>query len=155
MAGITTDTIIGYNSISARLFPTETVIEGNYIGINAAGTSYLIDPELVSAFAVDGGGDGIQDFANATTIENNLISQTPAVGTPSALDLIGTDALVEGNTIYGNPGDGIDADGTGDLISGNSIYDNAGIGVQIGGVNERIGRQLHLWEREPGNQLRD
>ena len=84
---------------------TGTVIQGNYIGLNAAG-----------AGALPNGGAGIS-VAGAAQMT------------------IGGSAAGQGNVIAFNQGDGVDvttSTSTGVTISQNSVYSNTGIGIDLG-----------------------
>jgi len=125
------------------------IIQGNFIGTNAAGTAALLQPGGVTISnstsinnliggTVAGAGNlisgnqfGIQTSANATTIQGNLIG-TDVTGTNkipnvSAIGVFGQNILVGGlipgarNVISGNSGDGVFIRGAGSKLQGNYI----------------------------------
>ena len=137
------------NLISANLgggiltFANGTVVAGNYIGTNAAGTAG-IGSQPVAVSSVFGGNtigtDGSSDAFNAN--ERNVISGNTAGVVLSGLDVlagnyIGTDAT--GLVSIGNGGGvqvggtgtrvGTNADGIADTIEGNVISGISGAGV--------------------------
>jgi photosystem II stability/assembly factor-like uncharacterized protein len=125
------------------------IIQGNFIGTNAAGTAALLQPGGVSISnatsinnliggtvagagnLISGNSFGIQTSANATTIQGNLIG-TDVTGTNkipnvSAVGVFGLNTLVGGltpgarNVISGNSGDGVFIRGVGNKVQGNYI----------------------------------
>jgi Periplasmic copper-binding protein (NosD) len=113
--------------------PLGNVVEGNFIGTNAAG-----DAALVGASAPYGTGVIVGDGA----LTGNIIGgTTPGSGNtiafnngPGVVDAGGTDNPIEGNTIAFNKGAGVVVAGTGDRIVDNSIYGNGGLGIVLGGT---------------------
>ncbi len=139
---------------------TNTLVQNNYIGTNAAGDDYLFNGSNIvvsgSGFVIDsnlisGALYGI-NIGNVTSgiITNNKLG-TNAAGTTflgngfsiflqnSSNVKIGEDfgGNVAPNIIAGGVGNGragitIIGNGTGNLIRQNSIYDNGGIGIDLG-----------------------
>jgi hypothetical protein len=160
--------------------PTGNVVEGNYIGTNAAGNAALAPNEYAQ------GDIGIQSWGHEsdTTISGNLIS---GLGTAVALEenvqgsdkvqgnLIGTDATGTqpipngigvqvssnnnliggttagaGNIIAFNNGPAMDNIGTGNAIEGNSIYANNDVNGSTGLAIDNIGKNFNSGPT-PGN----
>jgi hypothetical protein len=157
------DLIGGGNTISGNahdgviVYSNSNSIEGNRIGLNAAGSAAL--------------GNGFSGLSFRLTASNNMIDgntvasngqrgieflSAGSTGNSVGANFIGTNALgavlgntldgvyiaggaslmtVNGNTIANNGGGGvvITGGGTGNAISHNSIHDNAGLGIDLEG----------------------
>jgi len=133
-------------------------IQGNYVGLNAAGTAAIpnhgVGIELVKATNVLVGGDtaaaanvvcgntdGIRiDGSQGTNVRGNSVGVNAA---GAAIPNSGTGVLVTGgsmhstvsaNVIAENRGNGIAVlDGAGNAFLSNSIHSNGGLGIDLGG----------------------
>jgi titin len=122
IGGVTADmrnVISGNRSAGMLIYigATGNVVQGNYIGTNAAGTG-----------ALPNGWDGVH------------------ISSAASGNTIGGTASGAGNIIAFNTGAGVgvvDATSTGNLIRGNSIHDNGGLGIDLGDdgvtLNDSVG----------------
>jgi len=131
------------DGITIRNGATGNVVEGDYVGTNAAGTASL--PNLQGIAIAGSSGNRIGGTAAGA---GNLVSgndQTGiAVGASSSNsivgDLIGTDASGTGDLGNGGDGVGLGSSSSGNTIggttatAGNTIAFNAGDGVKLDGV---------------------
>lgn len=135
------------------------VIQGNYIGTNAAGTQaipnlngievygngldHLIGGTAPGAGNLISGNSGVSIYIDGflTTIQGNLIG-TDATGSaplgngqPMAVDracTVGGTVPGAGNVIAYNHGNGVIVRATDNRINGNSIFSNTGLGIDFG-----------------------
>jgi hypothetical protein len=108
---------------------TTNVVEGNYLGTNAAGTEALPSTNPSEGIEVDSGQVVI---GGSTPGSGNLIVDT-GVGLNLGAGVFGS-CLVEGNQIQDCAGGGVLDYDTGDVIAANTIASNR-TGVQIAGTN--------------------
>lgn len=137
---------------------TSTKIQGNYIGVNAAGDDYLFNGTNIiisgSGFEIDsnvisGAANGI-NVGNVTSgiITNNLMGTkadgTGSLGNGVSISLTNSSGVRIGEDAAANPAPNIIANGTqdgirilgggtGNIIRQNSIFNNAGLGIDLGG----------------------
>ncbi len=165
---------IGFNESGILLngpSATGNLVEGNLIGINAAGTSLGNVTGVVSdgagntiggtsagaANVISGNmGDGV-DIDDASLVEGNFIG-TNAAGTAAVpnggagISVSASDATIggtssgAGNTIAFNTVNGVDVNsGTGDAIRGNLIYNNTGENLNVANtITDAIGAPTPL-----------
>ena len=122
-----------------------TLIEGNYIGTNTAGTAAVANGSGIATIQPN---DAVT-IGGTVAGSGNVISGNTAVG----ISLSSNNAAVEGNFIglnaggngpIANGGDGIDVFDTGTTIGGasavarNVISGNSGFGVSVQGQNESV-----------------
>ncbi len=128
------------------------VVEGNYIGTNAAGSIGLDDggdvfdsgngtlilDNLVTGISLQGEGSEAQGNLVGTDLTGSVpLLTTGGVASGNGVALGGSDNLLggtaacAGNIIAFNAGAGVRVSGTGDRIEGNSIYGNAGLGIDL------------------------
>ncbi len=153
---------MGVRLIATLTLPTNSTIQGNYIGTNAAGsaaignTSHGVDLAAGSGTLLGGAGagegnlisgngaEGVQIASGTHTIRGNRIG-TNAAGTSGIANArngvliltngnqIGGTANGEGNRIAFNRDDGIFVNsGTGNAIRGNSISSNGDVIADVG-----------------------
>jgi hypothetical protein len=155
-----------------------TVIEGNYIGVDATGTRALAEqegsfgilsggwPALIVGNHISGWGTGI---VGGTIIQGNCIGtdSTGKIALPNGTGIssggqIGGTISGQGNIIAFNNGPGVS--GGGGPIEGNSIYANAGPGVWVRGgatgdaiqgnsIHDNAGLGIVLGQDNQGNPL--
>jgi len=145
--------------------PTGTMIEGNYIGTDAAGTGILAN--ITGGTGISAGGntaivgnvitgcteDGVQlgelNDQNGTGIEikNNSIYGNSSNGISVYPSVNGVQ--IEDNSIYGNTGAGVSILSTDDLVEANSIYGNGGLGIVDGFQDTNLSSNSIL-ANEPG-----
>jgi hypothetical protein len=101
----------GADSNSNAVPATNNVVQGNFLGTNAAGTAPIASANGPDTFGVDLKGPDV--FSN--TITGNLIS-----GHASAGVIVEAGIPINSNT-------------SGNAIRGNSIFANAGLGIDLGG----------------------
>jgi parallel beta-helix repeat protein len=119
------------NAISPN-FSSGNIVQGNYIGTNAAGTAALLNSDGAHQY------DGVEMGVNCT---NNLIGGT-AVGAGNLISGNGFSGVYIGafssasNVVQGNL---IGTDATGQAPLGNGSALNGGAGVLVAGTNNLIG----------------
>jgi predicted outer membrane repeat protein len=120
-----------------------TVIQGNYIGVGADGTTALPNGGSGGSFGTEGGGITIRNFISGTEIggtvpgAGNIISNNSPYG---IIDYSGTNTSIQGNTITNQAGIGVFLGGTSHAIGDNTIASNGGAGVVIDNGNSKIRR---------------
>ena len=149
------------HGIQIDLLATGTVVRGNAIGTNAAGTAALPNTssgvqiwgpnttiggsEPGEGNVISGNGYGLRVQADHVRVEGNLIGVTTSGGalgngaagvlliTTAAHDnTIGGTATGAGNTIAHNGTDGVTViTSTANAIQGNSIHSNGGLGIDL------------------------
>ena len=149
------------HGIQIDLLATGTVVRGNAIGTNAAGTAALPNTssgvqiwgpnttiggtEPGEGNVISGNGYGLRVQADHVRVEGNLIGVTTSGGalgnsaagvlliTTAAHDnTIGGTAAGAGNTIAHNGTDGVTViTSTANAIEGNSIHSNGGLGIDL------------------------
>ena len=156
--------ILGGNPAHAQT--NGTVVQGNFIGTDVTGSldiggggngvsvAHAVNTQigglapgegnLISGWVegVTGGSSGVNGTTvDDTTVQGNRIGTdaagTGAISNSSSGVHLGDDAVIEGNVIAFNGGDGIEL-GCGDCvqrISNNAIHSNAGIGIDLSWVN--------------------
>lgn len=137
---------------------TSTKIQGNYIGVNAAGDDYLFNGTNIvisgSGFEIDsnvisGAASGINiGNVSSGTITNNLMGTkadgTGSLGNGVSISLTNSSGVRIGEDAAANPAPNVIANGTqdgirilgggtGNIIRQNSIFNNAGLGIDLGG----------------------
>jgi len=146
---------------------SKNTVEGNYVGVDAAGTAPLrnaVGIYVHGAGTTIGGtdagagnvvsgnaGDGIEVDGGGVKIEGNLIGPDPsgtvllgnggngvAFSKPAADNVVGGTAAAAANTIAGNVGWGVLVDGTGGSANGNAILGNP-IYLDGGGISFKSG----------------
>lgn len=144
--------------IDADSGATNLLIQGNYVGTNAAGTAAVAQPNATTGIEIGGQKTlnvAVESNSDSTTVRGNLISGNPGLGVASPHgnvtvvgNLIGTD--VTGTLPLGNTGIGVAADqqghvqvggtapGDGNVIAATKIVSivgftlGAGIGLKTG-----------------------
>ncbi len=147
----TRNVISGNTNDGIHLDPgsVSVLVQGNYIGTNAAGTASLgngIDGILVNSTSNTIGGSvaGAGNLISGNTEDGVEINGAGTSGNVVAGNLIGTD--VTGTLAVGNDGDGVEIDSgaSGNIIGGttasarNIISGNADSGVEISGANANL-----------------
>ncbi len=163
----TTGIVVGGNPALAG--SSGTIIQGNIIGADATGTtgiggggdgvnvSHAVDTQiggtapgagnLISGNreGVNGGSSGISGASVAhTTVQGNRIgtdaSGVAALGNSGIGITLGDDAIIEGNVIAFNGGDGIEVNcgACVQRIRGNAIHSNGGIGIDLNGGSNGV-----------------
>jgi CSLREA domain-containing protein len=142
-----------------------TVIQGNYIGRNAAGNADIgnsTDGVVVLTGGTTVGGDvgaaanlvsgnvgnGVRLIAGGNVVKGNVIEANGGAGVITLLNLAhpelnGSNTIGPGNVIFGNDDHGIDvvspptgAHNTGQRITSNQIFGNGGLGINLRGGTE-------------------
>ena len=136
----------GYRGINLDAAgPNQNLIEGNYVGINAAGTA-----AIGNGMPINGGGTGVSinggsgnivggtDPGAANVLSGNIYGVGLGHSATNNLvegNFIGTDPT--GNFAIGNSGDGIisDSNANGNTITSNVISANHGPGILLNGIS--------------------
>jgi CSLREA domain-containing protein len=158
---------IGGNPALAR--SSGTVVQGNFIGTDVTGTaaigsggdgivlSHALGTQIGGLVAgegnlvsgnhegITGGSSGVSGGSvDDTTVQGNLIgtdaSGVGALGNSSFGVNLGDDAVIEGNVIAFNGGDGIEANcgACVQRISTNALHSNGGIGIDLNGGSNGV-----------------
>lgn len=139
--------ISGNTGNGVTLHGTNNFVQGNYIGLNAAGTAAIGNGYVaLQAWDTTGGLIGGTSAGEGNVISGNLGDglslESGSSGMTIAGNLIGTNPA--GTAIIANAGGGVNLDGTGHLFGGNTasarniVSGNASGGVALRGANNSI-----------------
>ena len=151
--------VIAGFAINIEIIVGPTVVQGNYVGTNAAGTAMPNGITSTEYYRLGFAGYGVESGSEGNTISANLISGNPGIGISLAGfdqgtiiqgNLIGTDST--GTNPIPNGWEGINSGGEGGIVydggptpdliggttpgAGNIIAYNVGSGVANGGLIE-------------------
>jgi hypothetical protein len=173
--------VVSGNSASGiDITGNNNVVQGNYIGTNAAGTAALGQPGGVSMSSsnstdnviggtapgagnlISGNQFGITGVGNGTIIQGNLIG-TDVTGTARIPNSLGIQAIAQNvliggltasarNVISGNSGDGVSLRGAGNKLQGNYIGTDITGTLALGnnGAGVSAGENALIGGTEPG-----
>jgi hypothetical protein len=125
-----------YNILINGPASSGTVIQGNYIGTNAAGTASIVNSIIGIEIANNGSGTASNNVIGGTTAgARNVISGNSSIG----IDI--SDSSVTGNLIQGNY-IGTNAAGTAAIPNGTGISFLRAVNVVIGGTTAGAGNVI-------------